>query len=192
MSNVIPLQYNGMPIRFDLDGWLNATDIAKKLGKEPTQWIRQSETVEYMVKRSLSLGINSVSETELQDIRKLQSNSSLAKSKLLRLAKKTGMVKIIAGRNGGTWLHPKMAVRFARWLSVDFEIWCDEQIESILNSGVSLRQQLDDAIEAVERQKERGSNAGRELAKHRYKMPPLKSRRDCLLAQVQLNLEVTA
>lgn len=192
MSNVIPLQYNGMPIRFDLDGWLNATDIAKKLGKEPTQWIRQSETVEYMVKRSLSLGINSVSETELQDISKLQSNSSLAKSKLLRLAKKTGMVKIIAGRNGGTWLHPKMAVRFARWLSVDFEIWCDEQIESILNSGVSLRQQLDDAIEAVERQKERGSNAGRELAKHRYKMPPLKNRRDCLLAQVQLNLEVTA
>ena len=26
------------------------------------------------------------------------------------------------GRNGGTWLHPKLAVAFARWCSVDFAI----------------------------------------------------------------------
>ena len=32
----------------------------------------------------------------------------------------------------GTWLHPKLAVKFARWLSVDFEIWCDEQIDCLI------------------------------------------------------------
>ena len=36
------------------------------------------------------------------------------------------------GKNGGTWLHPKLAVSFARWLSVDFAIWCDEQINIII------------------------------------------------------------
>ena len=36
------------------------------------------------------------------------------------------------GAGGGTWLHPKMAVNFARWLDVDFAVWCDEQIDGII------------------------------------------------------------
>lgn len=36
------------------------------------------------------------------------------------------------GANGGTWLHPKLAVRFAQWLDVDFALWCDEQIDGIV------------------------------------------------------------
>lgn len=36
------------------------------------------------------------------------------------------------GKNGGTWLHPKLAVFFARWLDLDFAIWCDEQIDIII------------------------------------------------------------
>jgi hypothetical protein len=37
-----------------------------------------------------------------------------------------------AGRNGGTWAHPKLAVFFARWLDVRFAVWCDAVIEDIL------------------------------------------------------------
>lgn len=37
------------------------------------------------------------------------------------------------GRNGGTWLHPKLAVMYARWISVDFAIWCDERIDEIIH-----------------------------------------------------------
>lgn len=43
------------------------------------------------------------------------------------------LIKAKRGNNGGTWLHPKMAVVFARWLSVDFAIWCDEQIDGIIH-----------------------------------------------------------
>ena len=32
----------------------------------------------------------------------------------------------------GTWIHPKLAIDFARWLNADFAVWCDEQIEGIL------------------------------------------------------------
>lgn len=40
------------------------------------------------------------------------------------------------GKGGGTWLHPKLAVHFARWLDVDFAIWCDEQIDNLLRGTV--------------------------------------------------------
>ena len=36
------------------------------------------------------------------------------------------------GNNSGTWLHPKLAIDFARWLSPEFAVWCDAQIEQIL------------------------------------------------------------
>lgn len=41
------------------------------------------------------------------------------------------------GNNGGTWLHPKVAIVFARWISDEFAIWCDEKIESIVYGDAS-------------------------------------------------------
>lgn len=43
------------------------------------------------------------------------------------------LIQAKRGRNGGTWLHPKLAVMFARWISIDFAIWCDEQIDEIIH-----------------------------------------------------------
>lgn len=43
-------------------------------------------------------------------------------------------LKTKRGVGGGTWLHPKLAVRFAQWLDVDFAIWCDEQIDRLIRS----------------------------------------------------------
>lgn len=41
-------------------------------------------------------------------------------------------LKTKRGQAGGTWLHPRLAVMFARWLDVDFAIWCDEQIDLLV------------------------------------------------------------
>jgi hypothetical protein len=49
-------------------------------------------------------------------------------------------LKMRRGMGGGTWMHPKLAVRFAQWLDVDFAVWCDEQIDHILRGGLSLRE----------------------------------------------------
>ena len=46
---------------------------------------------------------------------------------------------VIVKRGGieqGTWLHPKLAVHFARWLDPKFAVWCDEQIEQILSGSL--------------------------------------------------------
>jgi hypothetical protein len=44
-------------------------------------------------------------------------------------------VKVQRGtKTPGTWLHPDLAIPFARWLDVRFSIWCDQQIKKILSS----------------------------------------------------------
>lgn len=194
MSNIIPANFEGTTIRFDLDGWMNATDIAKTFGTRASEWMRRPDTVEYMVKRGKMLGLNCVTLTQLNIINELDKSSGASKSRLLKLAKVSGMVKTVTGPSGGTWLHPKMAVKFARWLSVDFEIWCDIQIEQILESGHSLRARLDDAMNALEYQVQRGSRAGKELALHRHKKPILEHRVNTLINKIQgkLPLEVAA
>lgn len=40
------------------------------------------------------------------------------------------------GRSGGTYCHPKLAVRLARWMSVEFEVWCDLMIDNILKGNI--------------------------------------------------------
>ncbi|OAM32416.1 hypothetical protein A7P96_02000 [Eikenella sp. NML03-A-027] len=46
------------------------------------------------------------------------------------------------GIEQGTWLHPKLAVHFARWLDPKFAVWCDEQIEQILSGSPQTRKAL--------------------------------------------------
>ena len=35
----------------------------------------------------------------------------------------------------GTWIHEKLILNFARYLNVEFELWCDEQIETLIREG---------------------------------------------------------
>jgi len=46
-----------------------------------------------------------------------------------------------ADRGGVTWMHPKLAVPFARWLDVHFGVWCDLQIDTIMRSGIQAQGQ---------------------------------------------------
>ena len=40
-------------------------------------------------------------------------------------------------------MHPKLGIVFARWLNVDFALWCDDQIEAILHGQQSQPQPHD-------------------------------------------------
>lgn len=35
----------------------------------------------------------------------------------------------------GTWIHEKLILKLSQWLSVDFELWCDEKIAELLRTG---------------------------------------------------------
>lgn len=108
MSNkIIPANFQGYEISFNNDGWINATQVANHFGKRLDKWLATNETDEYV--------------------------SSLMKYS--NTPKKGDLIKTKRGNQGGTWLHPKLAVFFARWLSPDFAVWCDMQIDNLIRNG---------------------------------------------------------
>lgn len=126
------IQYEGHPIRFRSDGWFNATLAAKRYRKKPYEWLRLPDTLAYLE----ALG--------RQHPATAQKVSKAGKSRLAHFLSKPEFLQFVAIRQGGrtdesgTWLHPKLAVRFAQWLNMDFAVWCDMQIDHILRGGLSL------------------------------------------------------
>jgi len=146
--HIVKSDYNGQEISFRDDGWFNATQAAAKFGKEPYEWIRQRDTVEYVSALAKRLFNNSGFLEEFNKISKLDGSSSASQTKLLTLVKKTGLVKTKAGApevGGGTWMHPKLAVAFSRWLNVDFGVWCDDKIDVLLRGTIDIKKMRHEA-----------------------------------------------
>lgn len=104
MVKLIKADFDGQVMQFNDSGWFNATIAADRFGKRPVNWLELDSTVRYMTSMSSALKVD---KSDLLDIKK--------------------------GRSGGTWMHPKLAIAFARWLSDDFAVWCDLQIDKIIH-----------------------------------------------------------
>lgn len=98
-----------MPFVFREDGYFNMTKAAEKFGRRVNDFLSLESTAEYL--------------TALETL-----NTG-----------KTGIwVETRRGNGGGTWAHPKLAIRFAQWLDVRFAVWCDSIIEDILTKKAEL------------------------------------------------------
>lgn len=112
MANIITADFNGISVTFKNNAYLNASEIAAYFGKAPKDYLKTEQTQAYIAALAQSLANRTkipFKENQLVTVKKG--------------APSTG---------GGTWLHPKLAVHFARWLSPEFAVWCDAQIERIL------------------------------------------------------------
>lgn len=111
--NIIQLDYCSNQISVSREAWFNATEIAAMFGKRPIDWLRLPETERYiealMKREAVKVGNPKVRFSHFA---------------------KTRRGGCLSYR--GTWLHPKLAVAFARWCDVDFAVWCDEQITAML------------------------------------------------------------
>lgn len=160
MSVVIPFHYQGEPVRFNSEGWINATDVAKRYGKRPVDWLKQDETQRYL--SVLAAALNCDPESLLETRR---------------------------GRHqGGTWLHPKLAVAFARWLDLEFAVWADLHIDALLRGELDEKQQFDRACKKLADAREMASIGGRELAGWRWRKPALEEEVEHWRYQLQLTL----
>ena len=112
-TRIVPFDYQGQAVRFNADGWINATEIAERFGKRLDHWLDNAETLDY---------VRALDELQHPD------NESSAISN----TRKSGYLKTRRGNTGGTWLHPKLAVAFARWCNAKFAVWCDLQIDALL------------------------------------------------------------
>ena len=115
MKGLIISQYDGHELSFNEQGWFNATQAAKRFGKKPIEWLRLPDTEKY--------------------IHALCRRTDVGKSHFVKTRKGGNTVTNQNGKAQGTWLHPKLAISFARWLDIDFSIWCDEQIDHLLRGN---------------------------------------------------------
>ena len=105
-------EHNGLSVDvpFTHTAFFNATKVAQAFDKQPRDWLVTGPTQEY--------------------IESIKARTLLEQNQLV-------IVKGGAPDTGdGTWLHPKLGVAFARWCNVDFSVWCDEMIASILQGDV--------------------------------------------------------
>lgn len=104
---------------------VNATEMAKAFGKRTRDWLRSQQAKEYI--------------KALCEARKCASQDLVIVKKGTRIQ--------------GTWLHSDLAIEFARWLSPEFSIWCNDIIKALmqrvdLGNGVILRMQQLARLEA--------------------------------------------
>lgn len=165
-NNVIPFHYQGQAVRFNSDGWINATDVAKRFGKRPVDWLKQGETKEYL---------NALAEALTCDAGSLVETS-----------------KARSDRGGGTWFHPKLAVAFARWLDLRFAVWCDLHIDALLRGELNEKQQFDRACRALDDGQQVASLSGRELARWKGRKHALVHQVEYWREQLQMTLGLDA
>ncbi|QED92282.1 MULTISPECIES: KilA-N domain-containing protein [Eikenella] len=122
MNAIQSFSFNNIPVSFRDDGYLNATAVAAHFSKLPKDFLKNEQTQEYIA--------------ALAD--------NLSKRRKILLDKNQLVIVKHGGNNRGTWLHPKLAIHFARWLDPKFAVWCDEQIEQILSGSPNPKTTVDD------------------------------------------------
>lgn len=136
--NTQTFNYRGKEVEFSIQGeevLVNATEMGKVFGKRPIDFLRLSSTKEYILELktaftefrsenySLLNSVNEVSTTENQ-LKKAE-NALLNPLEIVKTEKGKG-------EDGGvTWMHSRLALKFATWLDVKFEIWVYEVINKI-------------------------------------------------------------
>ena len=117
MTNVTKFDYEGVDISFEFsDGsrMINATEMIKPFkSKRINDFLRLKQTKEY--------------------IKALESRYGNSRN-----GDKQEVLRVIQGGKPemqGTWMDEKLALKFAAWLAVDFELWVYDRIFELLTTG---------------------------------------------------------
>src|SRR5574344_1853621 len=128
--NIVVREYLGSSIEFKMiDGvvYANATSMCKAFNKVPKDWLRTEQTKRY--------------------ISALEQKADMPNE--LIIVSKGGNVE-----ESGTWIYEKLVLKLAQWLDVNFELWMDEQIATLLREGsVSLKTPSYQIVDPIERAK---------------------------------------
>jgi hypothetical protein len=116
--NIIPFDYNGVKIQVrESDGWINLTEMCKAYDVRLDNWMRLKSS-----KAELESLVNSPNLNYLR----CEGVSSNPYGAILETKE---------GKKGGTWGHPLLAVKVARWINSDFANWLDAHSLVLLRDG---------------------------------------------------------
>lgn len=136
---IVTREFESKAFQFRDDGWFNMTKAAKAFGKRLDHFMANAETQAYLSALKAIPGMSGIDPVQA----------------------------VRGGKAQGTYAHPKLAVFFARWLSLEFAVWCDMAIDDILRGRAELTITKPDESALVElaRAKEEAAKARAEVAK---------------------------
>jgi len=117
-SSIQLFKYDNQDIEFDLtqnDVFVNATEMAVAFGERTANFLRAKETKAF------------IKELEKRQVQGSDSSLENQKQKVISV--------VHGGRNNGTWMHRKLALKFAAWLHPAFEVWVYSVIDNLLYSA---------------------------------------------------------
>lgn len=125
MDSSSVFNYNGSVVTFGKIGnttYINATEMAKPFGKFSKDWTRLKSSQDF---------INALSS--------------------VRHICPSALIQVVKGGSGeqGTFMHEDVAIEFARWLSPEFAIWCNDRIKELLTTGRCVMPNFNDPAEAA-------------------------------------------
>lgn len=106
----VVFNYGDHPVTFKAANgktMVNATNMAKCFGGNPSEWLYKASTTRF-------------------------------RYALIREGKSTSMEEqVISNRGvgGGTWIQEELAIEYARQLSPEFSLWCNERITELMTRG---------------------------------------------------------
>lgn len=116
--------YGGSDIDFDLsveEFLINGTKMANIFNKRTNDFLNLDQTKSF--------------------IEALSRSGNLRYEQIVRVAQ--------GGRNQGTWMHRKLALKFASWLSADFELWVYDVIEKIMFGEAQVLRNNNDELRVI-------------------------------------------
>jgi hypothetical protein len=128
------IRYNGAQISLFSDernDYINLTDMAKvwKGRKSILSWIRSVQTIEFLNVWEKKYN-PSYDGAQLSTVQRLIKERNLSIKQWVELTNSKGIFTKI-GEFSGTYAHKDIAIRFAGWLSPEFELYLVEEIQKL-------------------------------------------------------------
>ena len=158
MAKIIVQNTNITIIAVNGDDYISLTDLARHKSDEPNaviaNWLRNRNTIEYLGIWEQLYNPN-FKPTEFEGFRRQAGLNAFTLSPK-KWIDATNAIGIIAksGRYGGTYAHKDIALKFASWISVEFELYIVKEFQRL----------------KTEEQRLLGWSAKRELSKINYRI----------------------
>lgn len=135
--NKSKLEYNGQQIDFvpttANEVMVNATEMAKAFGKRPDNFLRLAQTKEYI--RILEKFLKNQAKLTPNGGSSPIENHPKSAGDLTHFRVSSGQKSMYTINGVGTYFHRLLALKFAAWLSPEFELWVFATIDTVLYGG---------------------------------------------------------
>jgi hypothetical protein len=151
MPHLLAFRFDDQEVEFDIaseEVMINATEMGKIFGKRPVDFLRLEQTERFLdAMKSAFPAFRSEAEPLLNAGNSLPATDETPE--IVRTEKGKGV------DGGVTWMHRTLALKFAAWLSPEFEVWIYRTIEEVLYAhGQRIGQEVREKARLLDRREE--------------------------------------